>query len=432
VQISPCTPSADGEWFADDTEADWVEAEAFSSVHDLVHHAILSQVGSCASLRQIYDTCERQGRIAYKRTSRTPGAGGSRVITANEHWKSQIRHALYTSPRFCRAQNLDDAWCVARGHHDKPATTTVRVNLSAASATPNCSRQDIVQSPKPAAAGRKRPHSSISGPACSPLSASSTRPRSVALSPATSSATSTSAAASASASPRGRPRARQSPAGRLASAAAALLPNARGRLFQSPGLDPEHPLTPEVGVDGVKPATAAVHNPSKTPPYLAGLTPRKRSKQAAQAINGEGGAGPGGEGHSFRDHSKNVRKQATTPPPPPVFENGPAPRDATRNRRKGKAERASDGMEAPSAGSRPSASSGRVGAAKTAAGKVRVNNSTKNCGQDKWGMEVEVGGPDARCAPTQASKTSKHATRRNHAAVNQPNATCGVKSEYAR
>ena len=45
---------------------------------------------------QIYRACEIRGRIAYKRS------GGSRLITQNDHWKSQIRHALYTSERFVR------------------------------------------------------------------------------------------------------------------------------------------------------------------------------------------------------------------------------------------------------------------------------------------------------------------------------------------
>lgn len=45
---------------------------------------------------QIYAVCQLHGRIAYKR------AGGSRLITHNEHWKSQIRHALYTGERFQR------------------------------------------------------------------------------------------------------------------------------------------------------------------------------------------------------------------------------------------------------------------------------------------------------------------------------------------
>lgn len=45
---------------------------------------------------QIYRACEARGRIAYKRS------GGSRLITHNDHWKSQIRHALYTCNRFER------------------------------------------------------------------------------------------------------------------------------------------------------------------------------------------------------------------------------------------------------------------------------------------------------------------------------------------
>ena len=46
--------------------------------------------------RQIYRACEQRGRIAYKRS------GGSRLITHNDHWKAQIRHALYTGERFVR------------------------------------------------------------------------------------------------------------------------------------------------------------------------------------------------------------------------------------------------------------------------------------------------------------------------------------------
>lgn len=45
---------------------------------------------------QIYAACAANGRIAYKRTA------GSRSITDNDHWKSQIRHALYTGDRFAR------------------------------------------------------------------------------------------------------------------------------------------------------------------------------------------------------------------------------------------------------------------------------------------------------------------------------------------
>ena len=90
---------------------------AFHSVHDLVHYAILSQPNHTASLRCIYSICQRAGRIASKH------GAGSRLITANEHWKSQIRHALYTSSRFKRIAN--DDWSVETGHLDMPETTTV-------------------------------------------------------------------------------------------------------------------------------------------------------------------------------------------------------------------------------------------------------------------------------------------------------------------
>lgn len=90
---------------------------AFHSVHDLVHYAILSQPNHTASLRCIYSICQRAGRIASKHGT------GSRLITANEHWKSQIRHALYTSSRFKRIAN--DDWTVGSGHLDMPETTTV-------------------------------------------------------------------------------------------------------------------------------------------------------------------------------------------------------------------------------------------------------------------------------------------------------------------
>lgn len=52
---------------------------------------------------------------------------GSRHLTANEHWKSQIRHALYTSPRFTRAEEGEDDWRVSNCDAPAPATTVVRV-----------------------------------------------------------------------------------------------------------------------------------------------------------------------------------------------------------------------------------------------------------------------------------------------------------------
>ena len=105
----------------DGGDASGREAErAFHSVHDLVHYAILSQPNALASLRMIYSICQRAGRIASKH------GAGSRLITANEHWKSQIRHALYTSPRFKRIGS--DDWGVAAGHSAMPDTTTVYVS----------------------------------------------------------------------------------------------------------------------------------------------------------------------------------------------------------------------------------------------------------------------------------------------------------------
>ena len=58
---------------------------------------------------------------------RSADGGGSRHLTANEHWKSQIRHALYTSPRFTRVEEGEDDWRVSNRDAPAPATTTVRV-----------------------------------------------------------------------------------------------------------------------------------------------------------------------------------------------------------------------------------------------------------------------------------------------------------------
>ncbi|KAK9826630.1 hypothetical protein WJX74_006799 [Apatococcus lobatus] len=101
-----------------------VEVDAFASVHDMIHAAIQSY-GASATLREIYRACEARGRIAYKRS------GGSRLITQNDHWKSQIRHALYTCERFARAPDSADSWMVAK-HWDRvvPQTTKVLVRSS--------------------------------------------------------------------------------------------------------------------------------------------------------------------------------------------------------------------------------------------------------------------------------------------------------------
>lgn len=86
-----------------------LEVDAYSSVHDMIHAAIIGH-GPRATLREIYWACEARGRIAYKRS------GGSRLITHNEHWKSQIRHALYTCPRFIRAGLGEDFWTIAEDY----------------------------------------------------------------------------------------------------------------------------------------------------------------------------------------------------------------------------------------------------------------------------------------------------------------------------
>lgn len=93
-----------------------LEVDAYSSVHDMIHAAIVGH-GPRATLREIYRACEARGRIAYKRS------GGSRLITHNEHWKSQIRHALYTCPRFVRAGLGEDFWTIAEEHLDSSPTT---------------------------------------------------------------------------------------------------------------------------------------------------------------------------------------------------------------------------------------------------------------------------------------------------------------------
>jgi len=95
---------------------------AFSSVHDMIHASILAH-GSCASLREIYQHCQRNGRILYKRS------GGSRLITDNDHWKSQIRHALYTSGRFVRSEHNTDYWKVEKGYENlEPSLTPISIS----------------------------------------------------------------------------------------------------------------------------------------------------------------------------------------------------------------------------------------------------------------------------------------------------------------
>ncbi|KAK9845829.1 hypothetical protein WJX81_003734 [Elliptochloris bilobata] len=108
-----------------------VEVDAFCSVQDMIHAAIASY-GAQASLREIYRACEKRGRIAYKRS------GGSRFITHNDHWKSQIRHALYTGDRFVRAAEGADSWMVAKAFaRVVPASTKVLVRTDAGAGAVN-------------------------------------------------------------------------------------------------------------------------------------------------------------------------------------------------------------------------------------------------------------------------------------------------------
>jgi len=98
--------------------------KAFLSVHDMIHASIEAQ-GSLATLRGIYRHCQTNGRIVYKRS------GGSRLITDNEHWKSQIRHALYTSGRFVRNSENSDLWEVEKSYKSvEPQVTMLPVAQS--------------------------------------------------------------------------------------------------------------------------------------------------------------------------------------------------------------------------------------------------------------------------------------------------------------
>ncbi|GMH38463.1 hypothetical protein BSKO_06347 [Bryopsis sp. KO-2023] len=105
---------------ADDLSTDVKEVEAFNSVHDMIHAAIDLR-GGAATLQQIYTACQVRGRITHRRT------GGSRLITQNENWKCQIRHALYTAPRFKRCRRNNEYWTVGEpfAHHGYQTTTVV-------------------------------------------------------------------------------------------------------------------------------------------------------------------------------------------------------------------------------------------------------------------------------------------------------------------
>ena len=95
---------------------------AFLSVHDLVHFAITTSTTKSATLREIYSICEKHGRIAHKHNRK------SRLITSNVHWKSQVRHALYTSKRFTRTESKgeqSDRWRVVPQFENAPVHTVV-------------------------------------------------------------------------------------------------------------------------------------------------------------------------------------------------------------------------------------------------------------------------------------------------------------------
>ena len=141
-----------------------IKVEAFQSVHCMIHAAIASH-GTRATLRQVYEACQLRGRILYKRS------GGSRLITHNEHWKSQIRHALYTSGRFCRVPDSPDLWQVAPTHaHVVPATTVIAISAAEAAESSHSPPKRKAKKPvSPIHAGavpkRKRTRNARAGPA---------------------------------------------------------------------------------------------------------------------------------------------------------------------------------------------------------------------------------------------------------------------------
>jgi len=91
-----------------------IEVDAYASVADLIHAAIAAN-GGAATLKEIYEVCERNGRIAYRR------ADGSRLITTNDHWKSQVRHALYTGGRFERVPGNGEFWRLSQPYRGAAA-----------------------------------------------------------------------------------------------------------------------------------------------------------------------------------------------------------------------------------------------------------------------------------------------------------------------
>lgn len=122
-----------------------IEVEAYGSVADLIQAAIVSNDGA-ADLKAIYEVCELHGRIAYRR------ADGSRIITCNDHWKSQVRHALYTGGKFQRNASNSDLWELSpsqKGRKPSLVKVLVRADDSTAniraSLNPHCARKGFLQ-----------------------------------------------------------------------------------------------------------------------------------------------------------------------------------------------------------------------------------------------------------------------------------------------
>ena len=106
-----------------------IEVDAYGSVADLIQAAIMANDGA-ADLKAIYKVCEQHGRIAYRR------ADGSRIITCNDHWKSQVRHALYTGGKFQRVVSHADLWELSPAQKGK-TPSLVKVLVRADDGTAN-------------------------------------------------------------------------------------------------------------------------------------------------------------------------------------------------------------------------------------------------------------------------------------------------------
>jgi hypothetical protein len=112
--------------------------------------------------------CEGNGRIAYRR------AGGSRLITSNDHWKSQVRHALYTGGRFQRVTHTSEYWQLVPAHAGA-AAELLKVLVRADDPT----RGVVASASLPPSSGRARaaaPAAPAARPAAAPSSRHSNRP----------------------------------------------------------------------------------------------------------------------------------------------------------------------------------------------------------------------------------------------------------------